>query len=105
MSVKKYLQKELKNARKEVSQLQGTAKLQYVWDYYKLWIIGIVCVVAFVIYFIVARAMTPNDNWFYITIANTQADADNNSRIWKDFVEYSGYDTRAKKSISTTHTS
>ena len=96
MSVKKYVQKELKNARKEVSQLQGTAKLQYVWDYYKLWIIGIVCVVAFVIYFIVARAMTPNDNWFYITIANTQADADNNSRIWKDFVEYSGYDTREK---------
>ena len=96
MSVKKYFHKELKNARREVSRLQGAAKLQYVWDYYKLWIIGVVCLVAFVIYFVVARAMTPNDNWFYITIANTQADAGNKSQIWRDFVDYSGYDTREK---------
>ena len=96
MSVKKYVQKELKNAKKEVSRLRGAAKLQYVWDYYKLWIIGIVCLIAFLIYFIVARAMTPNDNWFYITIANTQADAGNKSQIWRDFVDYSGYDTREK---------
>jgi hypothetical protein len=96
MSVKKYFQKELKNAKREVSQLQGAAKLQYVWDYYKLWIIGIVCLIAFVIYFVIARAMTPNDNWFYITIANTQADAGNKSQIWRDFVDYSGYDTKEK---------
>lgn len=96
MSVKKYFQKELKNAKREVSQLQGAAKLQYVWDYYKLWIIGIVSLIAFVIYFVIARAMTPNDNWFYITIANTQADAGNKSQIWRDFVDYSGYDTKEK---------
>lgn len=96
MSVKGYLKQELKSAREEVSRLEGAAKLQYIWDYYKLWIIGAVCLVAFVIYFVVARAMTPNDNWFYITIANTQADVGNKSELWEDFVEYTGYDTREK---------
>lgn len=96
MSFIKSFRKELNKAHQEVSQLEGAAKLQYVWDYYKLWIIGVVCLVAFVIYFVVARAMTPNDNWFYITIANTQADAGNKSQIWRDFVDYSGYDTREK---------
>ncbi len=91
-----YLKQEYRKAKKEVSRLEGAAKLQYVWDYYKLWIIGVVCTLLFIIYFVTARIMTPNDNWFYITIANTQADAGNGSQLWKDFVEYGGFDTRQK---------
>jgi hypothetical protein len=92
----RFLKQEYRKAKKEVSRLEGAAKLQYVWDYYKLWIIGVVCAVFLIIYFVTVRIMTPNDNWFYITIANTQADAGNGSQIWKDFVEYSGYDTKEK---------
>lgn len=91
-----YLKQEYRKAKEEVSQLEGAAKLQYVWDYYKLWIIGVVCTILFIIYFVTARIMTPNDNWFYITIANTQADAGNGSQLWKDFVEYGGFDTKQK---------
>lgn len=91
-----YLKQEYRKAKKEVSRLEGAAKLQYVWDYYKLWIIGVVCTLLFIIYFVTARIMTPNDNWFYITIANTQADAGNGSQLWKDFVEYGGFDTKQK---------
>ena len=96
MSFKKYLKQEFNNAKNEVSQLEGAAKLQYVWDYYKLWLIGAFCLIAFLIYLIVVRFITPGDNWFYITIANTQADVGNHSQMWKDFVDYSGYNTREK---------
>ena len=92
----KYLKQEYGKAKKEVSRLEGAAKLRDIWDYYKLWIIGAVCAIAFIVYFVTVRIMTPSDNWFYITIANTQADAGNGSRIWKDFVDYGGFDTKEK---------
>ncbi len=96
MSVIRSIKKELNSAKTKVSQLEGAAKLWYIWDYYKLWIIGGICLIAFVVYFIVARAMTPGDNWFYITVANTQADAGNSSQLREDFVRFSGYDTKEK---------
>lgn len=96
MSLRSYLKEEFANAKAQMSELEGYAKWQFLWDYYKLWIIGAVCLVGFLIYFPVARAMTPNDNWFYITIANTQADSGANSAIQKDFTAYSGYDPKEK---------
>lgn len=96
MSFTESFKKELHSAKTEVSRLEGAAKLQYVWDYYKLWIIGAVCLICFLIYFFIARALTPDDNWFYISIANTQADVGNHSAMWKEFVDYSGYDTKEK---------
>lgn len=99
MSLIKWIEsfkKEWNRIRVEVSRLKGAAKLQYVWEYYKLRIAGAVCVLALLLYFGTIRLTVPSDNWFYITIANTQADVGNRSQMWKDFVEYSGYDTGEK---------
>ena len=92
----KYLKQEYGKAKREVSRLEGAAKLRYIWEYYKLWIIGAISIAAFIVYFVTVRIMTPSDNWFYITIANTQADAGNGSQLWKDFVDYGGFDTKEK---------
>ena len=97
MSVIRYFKREFSKAKREVKQIDGrNAKLQYIWDYYKLWIIGFAAITGLIIYFIVVRLTTPDDNWFYITVANTQADAGNRSGIRSDFISYAGFDTKEK---------
>ena len=81
---------------RNIKMRHGKVRLQYIWDYYKLWVFGIAFVVLFTAYVIWHRATVPSENWFYITYANTNADVGNGSQIWKDFVDYSGYDTHEK---------
>ena len=72
------------------------AKAEYIWQYYKLWIIGVFSVLFLTGYIVIHRLTVPLDNWFYITFANTYAEAGENSPIWRDFVHYSGFDPAEK---------
>ena len=76
--------------------LSRRAKIEYIWQYYKLWIIGIVALLSFSVYIAVHRLTVPADNWFYITFANTYAEAGNGSELWRGFVDAAGYDVREK---------
>lgn len=40
------LKMNLSNEKKKISDLDFGSKLEYVWQYYKLWITGFVCVIA-----------------------------------------------------------
>lgn len=72
------------------------AKVEYIWQYYYLWIIGIVCAVS-IISFVIYRYNTAlKENWFFITFTNTYADVGNDSGLWDGYVEYTGYDTTVK---------
>ena len=83
--------------REKLRSLSRRAKAEYIWQYYKLWIIALVSVVGLSVYITVHRLTVPADNWLYITFANTYADAaGNNSALWRGFAEASGYDTREK---------
>lgn len=75
---------------------EGKAKAEYIWQYYKLWIIGIVLAVFLIALTVYQRLIIPSDNWFYITFANTSAEVDQGSELWQGFVDYSGYDTKEK---------
>ena len=56
MSVIRYFKREFSKAKREVKQIDGrNPKLQYIWDYYKLWIIGFAAITGLIIYFIVVR--------------------------------------------------
>ena len=72
------------------------AKAEYIWQYYKLWIIGIFSVLFLTGYIVIHRLTVPLDNWFYITFANTYAEAGERSPLWQDFVDYSGFDPEEK---------
>jgi hypothetical protein len=72
------------------------AKVEYIWQYYKLWIIGIVCAVSLVSYVSYRYVTTLKENWFFITFTNTYADVGNGSELWKGYVSYSGFDTTVK---------
>jgi hypothetical protein len=72
------------------------AKAEYIWQYYNLWIIGILCGVS-ILGFVVYRYNTAlKENWFFITFTNTYAEVGNKSELWDGYVEYTGFDTSQK---------
>lgn len=85
--------------RNESAKLQGKTlkqKLGYIWDYYSLWIIGLVCVICFGV-FVVHQARTAlKEHWFYITITNTREDMGTDSAFWQGYVDFTGYDVTEK---------
>ena len=80
-------------------QVQGKTlkqKLGYIWDYYHLWIIGLVCLICFGAFVIHQARTALKDHWFYLTITNTRQDVGTNSDLWKGYVDYTGYDVTQK---------
>lgn len=74
-------------------------RLEYIWDYYKLWIIGILSTVILVTWSAVHFLTTPGDNWFYACFANTYADLGSDSPFCQGFAEYAGFDLGEKNII------
>ena len=72
------------------------AKAEYVWQYYYLWIIGIVSAVLVIGTVIYHYNTSLKENWFFITFTNTYEDVGNGSDLWDGYVEYAGYDTTVK---------
>ncbi|MDO4491365.1 MAG: hypothetical protein Q4B85_09885 [Lachnospiraceae bacterium] len=94
--MKEYLKKE----RDKISRIDGwSAKTEYIWQYYKLWIIGIAVLIFFSVFAIRQYFFQVNENWFYITFTNTYAEVGDGSDLWKGYVEYTGYDLKEKNVV------
>ena len=86
----------------EVAKLRPLSmrqRLEYVWDYYKLWIIGIVTAVLILTAGIRQFVTSNRENWFYACFANTYADIGNGSTFRSDFARYAGYDLSQKNLV------
>ena len=81
--------------REKISGIPGSAKkIEYIWEYYKLWIIGIVFAIWFVTFAVRQYTTGLKDYRCFVIFANTYADAGDHSQIWKDYVEYAGFDLK-----------
>ena len=94
MSKKKvHLGRWIKDEREKIKEISGTAKkIEYIWDYYKLWIIGIVFFIWFVTFAVRQYTTNLRDYRCFMIFANTYADAGDQSQLWEDYVEYAGID-------------
>ena len=81
--------------KEKVLHLGPRAGVEYIWQYYKLWIVGIGFFLCFGTWMLVRILTTPTTVTYYMTLANTRADTGEGSRLWTAFVAYSGYDPRA----------
>lgn len=89
-----------KTEKKKISEIDGmSAKIEYIWDYYKLWIIGIVAAVWFLSFAFIQYTVTLKDYWFYIMFTNTYADIGDHSELYDGYVEYTGYDLKKKNIV------
>ena len=68
--------------RQKLRTLSRRAQLEYIWQYYKLWIIALASIVGLTVYITVHRLTVPADNWLYVTFANTYAPVGNGSEFW-----------------------
>ena len=86
--------------RRERDKIRGLEtfqkKVEYIWQYYYLWIIGIAFAVFMTGYMVYHYTTAIKENWFFITFTNTNADVGDHSDLWEGYVEYTGYDTTVK---------
>lgn len=86
--------------REKIAGIHGRkAKAEYIWDYYKLWIIGILAAVIFTVFFIQRFFFAVTDNWIYIMFTNTYADVGRGSEFWQDYVDRMGFDLDEKNVV------
>lgn len=83
----------LKSEKKKLREIRGVQeKLLYIWDYYKLWIIGILAAIVVAIYLLSRLNAARADYDFYLILANTMEDVGTGSRFWNGYMEYAGLD-------------
>ncbi len=85
---------EIKEVTKDMSAIK---KLQYIWQYYWIPISAVAFAVFMALYLGYHTFFTVKDNWFFLLITNTRENVGNDSQLWKDYAEFTGYDTREKK--------
>ncbi|MBQ0066472.1 MAG: hypothetical protein KBT48_11975 [Firmicutes bacterium] len=86
--------------QEEKEKIQGITglkrKLEYIWQYYYLWIVGVIGVICFLSFTFYQYNHAITDYWFYITFANTNAEIGNGSELWQGYIDYTGFDTKEK---------
>lgn len=83
--------------RDEREKLRGyplSFKLKYLWQYYKLWIIGIAFAVSFTTFALYNYLTVPGDIHFYGIFSNTYAPLGPGSAFYRGFVDAAGYDLK-----------
>ena len=83
--------------RDEREKLKGYGprdRLKYIWQYYRLWIIGIGFAVCFIAYALWNYFTVPGDIHFYGILSNTYARLGQGSAFYNGFVGYAGFDLK-----------
>lgn len=83
----------------ESEKLRGRSwkeRTEYLWRYYKLWIIAILCAMLFLPTGIYHYATTNAEDWFFACFANTNVKLGAGSDFYEGFAEYAGYDLSEK---------
>ena len=88
--------------RDKIMSLSPKARLVYIWDYYKIWIICIVTGLYIVIAAGTVMHNTLGENWLYVCFANTYANIGSESTFCRSFADYAGYDLRRKNLVFNT---
>ena len=82
--------------KKKIAALEKKQRLRYIWDYYWLWIVGIGFLLVFGIWFVWRSATAIRENWIGVAFPNAMTEVGNESKLWQDFVDYTGYDLTKK---------
>lgn len=89
--------------RQKLSGYSVMDKLDYIWGYYRLWVVGILGAVL-LLGFVVFRLVTvPSENYLYAVFANTYAELGEGSAFQKDFARYAGVDLKKKNVVFNTN--
>lgn len=88
--------------RAKLHPLSPTQRAEYIWDYYKIWILSILAIVAFVGTTLGQRYGSSRDPWFSVCLVNVGQDLGEGSPLYEGFAQYAGYDLDEKDLIFQT---
>lgn len=79
---------EQKRQSKRTEKKNPKDKLQYIWDYYKMWIIGAVVLVGLICYFASAFYHRPKDEILNVAFVNFYDDISKETEFYQDFLDF-----------------
>ena len=79
--------------------LSWRQRFQYIWDYYRLWILGALCALSLLAYGAAFLRDAGRDNWFCACFANTYGELGEGSAFRDEFARYAGYDLGEKNLV------
>ena len=77
--------------KQKIKEMDSTRKkIGYIWDYYKIWIIGAVVLVGLIVYFSVVFATREDKPVLDVVLVNNYDDVSDDSALAQGFVSYVG---------------
>jgi len=95
--------KERMNIEKEkLKQMDTKGKVEYIWEYYKFWIIGTLAMMILIYGLVDAQIENSKETYIYVTMVNSQLVSSGETSLLDDFADSIGIDTSEKKVILDT---
>ncbi len=76
-------------SRKPLKELHGLAKIQYIWDYYKV-PMAVACILIYIIGYTIYGHVTHKDRPIYVALVNITAGDQLKQQLSSGFLEYAG---------------
>lgn len=93
MSFKEHLNIE----KEKLSKMNTKGKAEYIWEYYKFWIIGTIAIMALIYGIVDAQIENSKDTYIYVTMVNSQIVSSGETTLMDDFATFAGIDTSEQK--------
>lgn len=98
MSFKEQLQTE----KAKLSNMNVKEKIEYIWEYYKYWIIGIIAAIALIYGIVDAQIENSKPTYLYLTLVNSNMVSSGETTLMDDFATYAQIDsTKTKLNLDT----
>lgn len=95
----------LETEQEKLARMAPGQRAGYIWQYYKLWLIGAACLLLLAGYIGYTALFVPKENWLYLVLANAPATAqlDEDSAFYQDLADFAGYDLKEKNLVLDTN--
>lgn len=85
------MKKRLQAEKEKIQEMETKQAVEYIWNYYKIPIVGILVFLFLVVYFIHAFLNRPEDTLLHITFINCYDDVSETSGFYKEFETYAAF--------------
>ena len=95
----------LETEREKLHTMDRAKAAEYIWQYYKLWIISVVGAVCIGAYLLILSLSTPNENWLYVCFANVPPGTvlQEEGELHQTYADYAGFDLGEKNLVFDTN--
>lgn len=95
----------LETEKEKLASMDRAKAAEYIWQYYKLWIIGIVGALCIGAYLLTLSLTTPSENWLYVCFANVPPGTclQEDGQLHRDYAQFAGFDLKEKNLVFDTN--